>query len=239
MKPRVELEPAYVLHTRHYRETSLLLDCFTRDHGKISLIAKGARRLKSPQKGLLRPFLPLLISYVGRSELKTLTSCELSGSLLNLSGERLACAFYINELLSRLLHPHMAFPEMFLFYGEVLSITATEDNYTQALRLFEKNLLQVLGYELMLQQDKHGEPIQKDKEYLFFPEQGAIEMTSAIIANGSIIVSGETLLALANDNLKEAKHNFQAKIILQAALRRLLGHKPIQSKFLLHTPMEV
>lgn len=226
MKPRIELQSAYVLHTRAFKETSLLLDCFTQEHGKLSLLAKGARRLKSPQKGILRPFAPLLVSWVGKSELKTLTHAELHGPLFSFTGDRLASSFYLNELLMRLLHPYVAFPELFTYYQATLNILAVETNFTYALRLFEKHLLQALGYELMLHQDERGDAIQAGASYRYTPEQG-------LSLSGTGLLKGRALLDLAADNLSDPKSCAQAKIILQAALKRLLGKKPIQAKFLL------
>jgi DNA repair protein RecO (recombination protein O) len=235
---RVELEPAYVLHTRLYRETSLLVDCFSKDHGKICVIAKGARRFKSPQKGLLRPFMPLTISFLGRSDIKTLSHCELQAPVGQINGDRMAAGFYVNELLVRLLHPHMSFPELYHHYDALVQILSTQASYIPRLRVFEKNLLQVLGYELALRHDCYGEPIQAQHNYLYLPEQGLQPNPNNLSAKGMVAISGASVLALANNELNCIKSCAEVKLMLHAALKRLLGNRPIQSKFLLQGKTE-
>jgi DNA repair protein RecO (recombination protein O) len=174
--------------------------------------------------------MPLLISFVGRSDLKTLTHCELRTRMITLSHDRLSCSFYLNELLMRLLHPQMAFPDFFEFYEQTLHAVAYKEQYVQFLRLFEKQLLQTLGYELMLHQDNKEEPIKPEPYYLYIPEQGLSEVDPARLPSSRAVLQGKTLLALANDNLCDVKICSEAKIILQAALKHLLGDKPIRSQ---------
>src|SRR6185437_10727813 len=114
------LQPAFVLHTRPYRDTSLLLEIFTPDYGRVSTLARGARGLRSRFKGLLQPFVPLLLSWYGKTELMTLSAAESQGKVLDLTGEKLLCGLYLNELLMRLLHRYDAHPQLYIVYQETL-----------------------------------------------------------------------------------------------------------------------
>ena len=147
---RVQLQPAFVLHTRHYRDSSLLLDVFTAQCGRISLVAKGARR---PVRGranaaILQPFIPLLLSFSGRSELKTLTGSEVAGQTQALKGDRLFSGIYLNELMIRLLHQQDAHPSLFVAYGNAVASLGSAESMDDVLRRFEFSLLQELGYGL-------------------------------------------------------------------------------------------
>ena len=117
---RVALQPAYVLHSRPYRDSSALVEMFTAEHGRLSLVARGARNRgrKGSLSSLLQPFIPLLISFSGRAELKTLGKLEAAGGGRTLRGERLYSGLYMNELLVRLLHRQDAHPRLFAAYGE-------------------------------------------------------------------------------------------------------------------------
>lgn len=230
MSERVELEPAYVLHGRLYRETSLLLDCFTQNHGRVSILAKGARRPKSASKGLLQPFKPLLVSFVGRGELKTLTHVELHGPIVNLQGERLTCGLYLNEVLARLMHPQAPSPEVFDVYASALVSLGTGEHFHSALRLFEKHLLLGLGYELILSHDVDGQPIEADALYQYHPETGAVQ---SLPSRTQKLIRGQTLIDLADDDLSDPQSCLESKMILKSSLARLLGDKPLHSRSLI------
>ena len=149
---RVDSEPAFVLHTRPYRETSQLVDLFSRHYGRLRVVARGFRRPKNGSR-ILAPFTPLLVGWSGKSELKTLVSAEHSGRSLMLSGERLYSGFYLNELLIRLLVEHD--PQQYLFdhYLNIMTSLADGEPIEPALRLFERNLLDEAGYGLMIDTD--------------------------------------------------------------------------------------
>ncbi len=163
---RVELQPAFVLHTRLYRETSLLLECLTQDEGRLTVVARGARRPKSPYLGLTQPFIPLLISYLGRGELKTLTQAEPNGLCQFLRGDRLASGLYLNELCARLLAPHTPVAELFSVYQDTVTILGSDQPVHAPLRLFEKQLLSTLGHDLCLHQDAEQQPIDAHAHYI-------------------------------------------------------------------------
>jgi len=234
MSSRTELEPAFVLHTRLYRETSLLLDLFTPAHGRVGCIAKGARRLKSSNKGLLQPFKPLLVSFVGRGELKTLTHCELQGPSQLLQGQRVVSGLYLNELLSRLLIQGAPLPELFHVYTDTVSKLASENEFIPALRVFEKYLLEALGEGSVFHEDHHGNEIESDLNYVYVPAHGLYPILPTHITDQTqLIVSGATLIGLAQDNLATPNACSEAKRLLQSMLKRLLCPKPLQSRQLL------
>ncbi|MEM8661478.1 MAG: DNA repair protein RecO [Pseudomonadota bacterium] len=152
---RVKLQPSYVLHSRAYRDTSLLVEVFTAEHGRIGLVARGARRKSrngSPA-ALLQPFAPMLLGFTGRGELKTLTATETAGRPQILVGERLYSGLYLNELLVRLLHRHDAHPKLFAAYGDALNGLASSGEIDGVLRQFELILISELGYGFELDVD--------------------------------------------------------------------------------------
>src|SRR5688572_9768010 len=172
---RISIEPSYVLHQRAYRETSALLDVFTKDHGRISLIGRGVRKNRSSLRALLQPFSPLLLSFQGKGELMTLIHAESTGFSGRLVGDSLLAGFYLNELLMRLLPKNDPHPAIYTIYEKTLLELQRFELQQKTLRLFEKNLLKELGYELCFSHEKKGEAIQKDRYYRFFPGEGFLE----------------------------------------------------------------
>lgn len=215
---RIEGESAYVLHARLYRETSLIVDLLTENQGRISVIAKGARRAKSSWKGLLQPFVPIMIAYLGRSDLKTLTHCELSGYWQHMPAAQLPSALYVNELLVKLIHPHHPMPELFRLYTETLSAISKEQNAKPCLRRFEKYLLSYLGYDLILDRDAEQRAIEPEAYYSYHLEAGAIKYEGEAQYNAHVF-SGHMLLALAHDRFDE--HELTMKYYLGALLAQL------------------
>jgi len=143
------LEPAWLLHHRPWSDTSRILELLTRNHGRVTLFAHGARRPKSPLRAVLRPFVPLLVSWSGRSDGGTLTSAESAGAAPALAPSRLLSAFYLNELLIKLLAREDRHESLFDAYGAALAGLAAGDEQS-ALRAFERVLLEELGYGLDL-----------------------------------------------------------------------------------------
>ena len=136
----VYLQPAFILQQRKFKETSLILDVLTRDFGRVSLLAKGVRKAKSKTAGLLQPFIPLAVSYLGKTELKTLTHVEIIPPFIQLQGLALYCGFYVNELVGCFLHQYDPHPEVFAYYGECLSSLSDSSKIEAALRIFELDL---------------------------------------------------------------------------------------------------
>ena len=234
---RVELNPCYILHNRNYRETSLLLDVFSRRHGRISLVAKGARKQKNDRRALLQPGRKINIAWTMRRELGTLTRAEPCDGSNPQGGGGLLTIFYINELLVRLLHRHEPHAELFDSYAETLeklTDTATEQ---VTLRIFEKRLLEALGYGLALASDTEGNAVRPDEDYNYLPERGPEPGASP--GPGGLAISGRTLLALAEENLGDELVLAEAKQLMRKALGNLLGDKPLVSRELYQFSMNM
>lgn len=224
------LQPAYVLHARAYRDTSLLLELFTQEFGRISVVARGARGPRSQFKGLLQPFVPLLVSYFGKTELMTLTTAETNGWLLELKGDQLLCGFYLNELLVRLLHRYDAHPQLFQQYQLTLRALQSSQQQQMVLREFEKCLLAELGYALQLDRDAaSGMKIDPQQFYYFDPLQGLLSSDHACVKK-QVKFLGASLLALHSGELSREDYLRDAKRLLRIALGKLLGDKPIKSR---------
>ncbi len=235
MMLRFDSQPAYILHSRPYQETSLLLDFFTEEFGRVSAIAKGAKRPKSRGRGLLQPFVPLLISCVGKGELLTLKEYDAVGAPILLSGRRLVFAFYINELLMRLLHHADAHHELFKSYANtLLRLRDCSDEKAEQwpLRLFEKSLLKELGYELHLTNEvDSGKPLNPDHYYLFDPDRGPTLVPFK--TQSKVIFKGSSLLAIATESLTDEMVLQDARRLMRLALSSHLGSRPLESRRLL------
>lgn len=229
---RVHLQPAYILHYRPYRDTSLIVDIFSEEYGYLSAIAQGARSARSMLKGLLQPFIPLFISWSGKSELVRINQVEAKGLAYILQGDYLISAMYINELLLRSLHKHDPHPELFHFYDQVLAALNLSHSVQPILRQFEKNLLHELGYAVVLDCCyRTGKPVETDKYYQFNPAQGLIELTPEQLAvTTKNVFSGKSIIALANDQLAERQALRDAKQLMRLALAQVIGDKPLKSR---------
>jgi DNA repair protein RecO (recombination protein O) len=169
---RKHLEPAWLLHHRPWSDTSRIVDLMTRDHGRVTLFAHGARRPKSPHRALLRPFVPLLVSWSGRADGGTLTAAEAGGTAPAISAQRLFSGFYLNELLLKLLPKEDRHESLYEAYGEALAALAGA-NEQPALRAFERVLLEELGYGLELAHEAGSRrPVEADRYYQFEAGRG-------------------------------------------------------------------
>jgi len=222
---RVLLQPAFVLHRRLYRETSLLLDVFSLDYGRVSLIAKGVRQHRSANRALLQSYRPLLLSWQGKTELMTLTGVEGEGIPFALRGECLLAGFYLNELLMYLLPKQDAHPNLYAIYHHTLMQLQTPTLQQQVLRIFEKRLLEELGYGLQL----GGEWLAEDF-YQYFPEQGfkRYELQSDEIP--WTVFSGKSLLALMTETLDNEGTLKEIKRLMRLAFKPLLIGKTLKSR---------
>ncbi|BCO31487.1 DNA repair protein RecO [Thiohalobacter sp. COW1] len=219
----VELQPAYILHHRAWRDTSALLELITPGYGRIGVVARGARSARSPLRGLLRPFLPLLCSWGGRGELFSLRRMEVAGRSPELRGQALFAAYYLNELLLRLLQRQDPHPEVFDAYVQALGSFALQP-LEAVLRVFEKRLLEALGYALVLESDVSGEPIEARCRYRYLPEQGLERM------QGQGGISGRALLALAAEACDNAQDLREIKPLLRQVLGQYLGERPLKTR---------
>ncbi len=233
---RDELEPAYLLHLRAYRNTSAIVDFFTVNHGRVSAIAKGIygrSKLNQLQRGMLQPFQPLLIGWRGKNELKTLSKIELIGSMPGLHGQRLYSAFYVNEILMRLLRGDDAHPILFQSYRETLVGLQSAIDIEIPLRVFELNLLRELGYALCFTVDSNGKDIQADLFYRYDAQIGFICIGNELPEPSALeVYSGDLLLAIDQHRWAQVGVRRAAKHITRHALLPHIGGKPLRSRAL-------
>ncbi|HBY56072.1 MAG TPA: DNA repair protein RecO [Coxiellaceae bacterium] len=223
---KVVLQPAFVLHSRAYRDTSLLVELLTLQYGRLTVVARGVRSMKSRLQGILMPFLPLLVSFSGKTDLRTLQQAEVNGPSYELKGNILLSSFYLNELLMRLLPSHESYPKVYQAYKNTLAGLVDSKQPEIELRLFEKCLLANLGYGLQLDRTIKNEPVLSEEQYIFEFGGGL----SRAISNNSSNFSGKSLLALQAGNLSTITELRDAKRLLRGALAELLGDKPLKSR---------
>jgi DNA repair protein RecO (recombination protein O) len=220
---QTRLQAFYILHSRPFKETSLLLDCLSEADGRVSLVAKGAKRPKSAWRGLLQPFTPLMGTWMGKRDLKTLTDVEASGSRIDLKSQAMFIGFYVNELLTRLTHHAEPLPIVFSLYDTLFQNPITE----AALRRFEFGLLKALGYGLSLTHTTSGEAIEKDQSYQLDVDAG---FTAVQETDNQSHFSGDILHAIANNTLEDPNTLKTAKQITRLVLKKHLGDKPLKSR---------
>lgn len=220
------LQPCFVLHRRDYRDTSLLLELLTRESGRIAVIAKGAKSGKQRQAGMLQAFAPLLVACQGRGEVLTLRKVEAAATPFVLSGKRLYCGLYVNELVLNLTARDDPQPRLFTEYLEVLAKLAVVDDFEQPLRRFELGLLSALGFGLQLSVEADGRtPVDASRYYDYQTDAGAVP------AQGRGWLSGRTLIALANrEDLSDRKIRREARHLLRLAINTQLGDKKLHSR---------
>lgn len=222
--PVPDLIPAYILHARKYRDTSLILELFTEPEGRIAAVQRGARGKK--KTGTVQPFTPLLVSYVGKGELKTVAKVD-AGAMHHLVGDRLLLGMYANELLMRLLGKFEKAPGLFVAYQHLLLALVGADDYQRSLRQFELRLLDELGYGISFGTDAaSGDFVTPDKYYRFVPDEGFRELSSKTEAS----FYGEHLLAIADGHLDSDEVEATARKIARLAIARLLGDRPLKSR---------
>jgi DNA repair protein RecO (recombination protein O) len=231
MKRRAEHEPGYVLHAYPYKETSLIIEAFTRRFGRVGLLARGARRPRSAMRGVLLAFHPLRLTWTATAELGTLTSAEWGGGQPTLAGIGLMCGFYINELLLRLLprdDPHEA---LFDAYGTALVRLTAGAAQAAVLRSFERRMLAELGYAPVLDRDAaNGAEIQPAKHYAYEAERGPVETSRT---SGDSVISGRTLLDMAADNYDSARTREESRRLMRALIGERLGGQALHTRAVL------
>jgi DNA repair protein RecO (recombination protein O) len=226
---RVELHPAFVIHQRPYRETSLVVEVFSSRQGRVGVVAKGAHRPRSPWRGVLQPFQSLLLAWSGRGELGTLTHAEPAGFTLPLSGGRILSGFYVNELLTRLLTRSDPHPRLYEAYAEVLTALAGPSGGEPVLRVFEKRLLAEIGYGLVLDRDNDGgAAIEDGRDYYYQIDKGPWRVAPADVA--TVKISGGALIALAREALTGREHLRETKALMRFVLGAYLGGRPLASR---------
>lgn len=236
---RVDTQVAYILHKRPYRDTSQILDVFTRSHGRISLLSRGSRNPKARVAGLLQLFRPLLVSWSGRGDLCHLNRVEVADLKLPLlTGKSLKSAMYINELLVYLLHKNDVHAEVFDLYHSALYELKHDAAIEKTLRNFEKRLLQYLGFGLNLATDADtGLPVDMQSSYVYHFEHGPVLCQGDRVSTLNPVLSGASLLAYEHDRLDDEHHFSEIKTLMRYILNGHLGQKKLKSRELFRKPM--
>ena len=250
------MDRAYVLHSYSYRETSLILQAWTEKHGRMGLVAKGARRPKSASRSLLVPFQPLVIDWFGRGELRTLKTAEPESPGTPLAGQALLSAFYLNELLLKLTtrdDPHEA---LFVAYDEAVAALrglsrhgsvvpakagiqsigppptrGRQDEIEPVLRRFELSLLREIGFALELAHEAGSHaPIVAEREYLYVVERGAIPAAAGEERGDAIRLRGLTLLDLERGRFEDPVTVAQAKSLMRLLINHSLNGQELATR---------
>jgi len=218
---RIEQQSAYVLHARAYRETSLLLECLTREHGRLGVVARGVRGERSRlRRGQLEPFQPLALGLLLRGEMATLTAVEAVGTPQRLTGDVALAGLYLNELVVRLTGRQDPLPVLFDAYAKTLGRLAAGESPAWSLRRFERDLLESTGYGLqLLHEADTGEAVEPDAWYRYVVEQGAVRC----VADSPQAVRGRDLLALARDRMPESDGLKPLRNLMREVIRFHLG----------------
>lgn len=223
---RQQLEPGYLLHQRPYGDVDAVLEMFSRDHGRLGLVAKGVRSGRSRRAGVLQPFGELLISWVAKGELGSLRDVEPAQTPPVLTGTAMISGFYLNELLLRLLRREDPHPGLYDHYRHAVLLLAGGTDQDYVLRVFEKQLLGELGYGLILDHDVDGRPIVPEAYYQYLAEMGPQRVAAASAQS----VPGDALLALAQESPRLTAYARDLRGLLRAALTSHLGEQPLKSR---------
>tara|TARA_R110002051_G_scaffold219374_1_gene283313 strand:+ start:110151 stop:110870 length:720 start_codon:yes stop_codon:yes gene_type:complete len=226
------LSPAYVLHSRPYRDSSALVDLLSLHHGVQRVVWRGAR---GQRKGLApQAFIPLLVGLAGRAELKTLTQAEVAGAYRPLQGQALFSGLYLNELLIRLMPPGDPSALIFAAYQHALEQLAGPALLEPVLRQFEWQLLEVMGYGFSLTEDALGQPVSADQQYVWHAERGLLPI--AQLTSAATGLPGAGLLAMAAADWAQPQALRTAKLLMRQALAVHLGDRPLVSRQLFSIP---
>jgi len=226
---RVQQQPAFILHHRPFRDTSQILDVVSRDHGKLSIVARGSRGARSRLKGILRPFMPLSVSWVIKSDLGTLTGAEVRGAPLSLSGDALLSGYYVNELILHFLHRHDPQPETFDAYVHTIqALAAAGDEVAPCLRQFEIELLRQVGYALNLDYEYGSQnDLEEEQHYEYRAEQGLVAVGRT---EGPLVFNGRILAAIREQRFAEPDVLHAANRLLREVISFHLGGKELKSR---------
>lgn len=234
---KVQGQPAFVLHSYPYKETSLIVDVFSREHGRVALVAKGAKRPHSKLRGVLQTFQPLSVSWSGKSEVRTLTSAEWIGGMLPLEKSALLNGFYLNELLVKLIAREDPHPFLFDHYVAALNRLAHAQSPAIVLRQFEMSLLKETGVGgNWLACSDTGEAVVAHRQYVVEPELGVRVARST---EAGLQVAGKTLLDMENDDYSDAVTQAQSKTLMRYLLAHHLGGSPLNTRQILIDLMQL
>jgi len=225
------VDKGYVLHTYPYRETSLILQVWTQKHGRLGLVARGARRPRSPQRAVLVPFQPLALDWFGRGELRTLKTAEPAVPAIPLRGEYLLSAFYLNELLLKLTTRDDPHEGLYGAYDRAVTDLRAHAPLEPVLRRFELRLLQELGYavELTREAGTHA-PIAAEREYLYVVERGPVPAGEGEARLDAIRLRGLTLLDLERGRFEDPTTISQAKSLMRLLINHSLNGQELATR---------
>jgi len=233
-----DAQPAYVLHTYPFRETSLIVETYTRDHGRVAMVARGARRPKSSLRGVLHSFQPLLLSWTGKRELRTMIRAEWQGSYAPLKGQSLICGFYLNELLMKLLARDDPHERLFAVYEGTLSALGDGTDRSALLRRFELALLRELGYAVILDRDvERDEPVARERSYVYIVERGPVGNHS--VPENGVKLSGQTLIDMQSGLFTSTVTQQQSKTLMRTLINHYLGNQVLHTRQLLRDLQEL
>lgn len=229
---KVTHEPGYVLHSYNYRESSLIIELMTRHHGRVSLVARGARRWnRNGKHTYLRSFQQFSFSWVGKGEMGTLTGAEEMPPMTGLVKEALYCGFYINELVLKLLHRHDPHEQLYDYYRDCLQTLSESAAMEVALRIFEKRLLLETGYGLNLVTDiSTGQAIAENTQYHYLPNQGPTSERAGFASHNLLSVSGKSLIAFQEDLIHDPNIQKELKSLMRYLINHQLNYKPLASR---------
>ena len=237
---RVDREMAFVLHTWPYRETSVIIDCFSRQYGRVGVVAKGAKRPYSVFRGLLQTFRPLFLSWGGNQDLKTLYQADIVSAYRMPVGLSWLCGCYLNELIIKLLPRHDPHPTLFDYYQETViqlsELSLQEDqhrsNYEILLRKFEKALLKEIGYEMQWSSDRHELAVDPLLHYHLSLSTGIIELKPAE-KQDTMTFDGKSLLDIDSDDYLCPQSRQAAKRLMRLLINHHLGGEVLKTRRLL------
>lgn len=225
-KQRIDGAQSFLLHAHPYSETSLVLDVFSREHGRLPILARGARRPRSALRGVLIGFQLLELGWFGGGEVKTLAKAEWFGGSPLLQGRCLLLGYYLNELLLKLLPREDAHPALFDSYAEAVVALASRAADAPELRRFEKALLKEIGYGLTFDCDAGGSPVKAGQRYRYFVERGLV----AVESGEGLTLAGKTLLDMDADDYRDPHTLAESKLLMRQLLAHQLGDQPLQSR---------
>lgn len=228
-----------MLHSYPFKETSLVVELFTRDFGRVAVVARGARRPKSALRGVLLAFQPLLVSWSGKGELQTLIRAEWNGAYHPLKGLSLICGFYLNELLIKLLPRHDAHERLFGAYTGTLDALDPDIEPSALLRAFETALLRELGYAVTLDREADsGRAIAAEQRYTYVVERGPVPAEASPERNG-VQLLGQTLLDMQSGDYSNAMTQQQSKALMRTLINHYLGDQVLHTRQLLRDLQEI
>ncbi len=225
---RVQQQPGYILHRRPFRDSSQILDVITRDYGKIAVVARGSRGAKSRLAGILRPFLPLRVSWVAKSDLGTLTGAETAGRPAGMVGDAMLSAYYVNELLMNFLHKHDPQSEIYSLYETTIESLVGTNHVAACLRCFELELLSLLGYAVNLDHEfGKTDALVAQQNYQYRMEQGLVAVDGD---TGALVFSGAVFSDIAAQRFDDPAVLRSASQLMRAIVSFHLGGKELKSR---------